>query len=103
MKDRRGDVVRKIAVEADAAAGSDGREVGFENVAGDDREIREFLRQVAKARDEQGVDLDGGKGRARGGGGLGNSTMTRTDLNPARLIVRRGGKGRLRRKAKAAR
>ncbi len=39
MKDRRGNVVRKIAVDAQAAAGSDGGEVSFENVAGDDGEI----------------------------------------------------------------
>ncbi len=39
MKNGRRNVVRKIAVDAQAAAGSDGGEIGSENVAGDDGEI----------------------------------------------------------------
>src|SRR5438552_3982998 len=102
MKDRRGDVVRKTAVEADAAAGSDGSEVGFENVAGEDREIREFLRQVAKARGERGVDFDGVNGSASGEEVLGYLTMTRTDFDPAMLIVARERNGSMTRNAEGA-
>jgi len=54
MKDRRGDVVGKIAVDADAAAGSNSGDIRFENVGGDHVEIGKFLREVAKAGDERG-------------------------------------------------
>jgi len=59
MKDWRRDVVGQIAVDADAAAGSDGSEVGFENVAGNDGEIGELFCEVAKARQERRIDFDG--------------------------------------------
>jgi len=66
MKDRRGDVVRKIAVDADAVAGSDGGNVGFKNVAGNDVEMWELFCEVAEARNERRVDFDGVDGSAGG-------------------------------------
>src|SRR5436189_142995 len=49
MKNRRRDVVRKIAIDTDAPARSDRGEVRFENVAGDDVEIGELLCEVTQA------------------------------------------------------
>ncbi len=87
VEDGRGDEVGKIAVDADASAGGDGGEVGFENVAGNDGEIREFLREAAKARDESGVEFDGVDGSARGEEVFGQFTVAGADFDPAVLIV----------------
>ena len=76
MKDGRGDVVGKIAVDADAAAGSDGSEVGFENVARNDGEIGELFCEVAQAGEESRIDLDGVDGGAGGEEKLGHLTMS---------------------------
>ena len=66
LKNRRGDVVRQISVNADAAAGGDGSEVGFENVAGNYVEIGKFLCEAAEAGDESWVEFDGVDGGAGG-------------------------------------
>src|SRR5690348_1104962 len=64
MKNRRGDVVRKVSIDADAAAGSDGGDVGFENVPGNDVEIGELLCEVAQARQERRIEFYGVNGSA---------------------------------------
>ena len=76
MKDGRRNVVGKIAVDADATAGSDGTEIGLENVAWDDSEIGEFLCEVAEARDERRVDFDGVDGSSGGEEKLSHLTMS---------------------------
>ena len=94
MEDWRSDVVGKIAVDADAAAGGDGGEVGFENVAGDDGEIGEFFRVVAKAGDEFRVEFDGMDGSAGDEEVLGHFAVTGADFDPAVLVIageRNGG------------
>ena len=75
MKDRRRDVVRKIAVDADAAAARDGGDVRFENVAGNDVEIRELFCEVAQARQERRIEFDGVDGSAGGEKVLGHFTV----------------------------
>src|SRR5215831_10465817 len=59
MQDRRSDVVREIAVDADATAGSESGKVGFENVAGDDRELGELFREAAERGGECWIQFDG--------------------------------------------
>ncbi len=76
MKNRRGDVVGQIAVDAHPAAGSDGSEVGFENVAGNDGEVGELLCEVAEAREERRIDFDGVDGSAGGKKVLGHFTVS---------------------------
>jgi len=97
MKDRRSDVVGKIAVDADAASGSNGGEVRLQNVAWYDIEIGKFFREVAKAGDERRVDFDGVHRRAGGEEVLGHFAVTGADFDPAVLIVlqeRNGGMAR---------
>ncbi len=89
MKDRRGDVVGKIAVDADAPAGSDRGDVRFENIGRDDGEIWKFLCEVAKAGDERRIDFDGVDGSTGGEEVLGDFTMTGADFDPAMLVVPR--------------
>jgi hypothetical protein len=103
MKNRRGDVVGKIAVDADAAAAGDGGEVRFEDIAGNDGEIREFLRELAKAGDELRVDFDGVDGSADGEEVLGHFTVAGADFDPAMSIVPRERDGGMRRNANGAR
>jgi hypothetical protein len=59
MQDRRGDVVRKIAINADAAAGSEGDKVSLENIVGDDGELGELFREAAKDTGESWIQFDG--------------------------------------------
>ncbi len=66
MKDRRGDVIGKIAVDTDAAAGGNRSDVGFENVAGNDVEIGRLLCEAAEAGEERRIDFDGVNGNAIG-------------------------------------
>jgi len=87
MKDRRSNVVRKIAVDAHAASGSDRGDICFENIAGNDGEVGKFLRQAAEARDERWIEFDGVNGSAGGEEVLGHFTMARTNFDPAMLIV----------------
>ena len=87
MQDRRSDVVRKIAVNANAAAGSDGGDVRFEDVAGDDGEIGEFLREAAESSDEFWVEFDGVNGSAGGEEVLGHFAVTGTDFDPTVLVA----------------
>jgi len=87
MKDWRRDVIRKIAVDAHAAAARDGSDVGFENVARNDVEIRELLCEVAQTRQERRIEFDGVDRSAGGEKVLGHFTVPRTDFDPAVLIV----------------
>jgi len=103
MKDRRGDVVGKIAVDADAAAGSDGGDVCFKNVAGDDGEIGELSCEAAKSRDERRIDFDGVDRSATGEKVLRDFTMAGSNFDPAMLIVPRKRNGGMRRNANGER
>ena len=87
MKDWRRDVVRKIAVDADATAIRDGSDVGFENVAGDDVEIRELFCEMAQARQERRIEFDGVDGSAGGEKVLGHFTVPRANFDPTMFIV----------------
>ncbi len=102
MQDRRSDVVRKIAVNANAAAGSDGGEVRFEDVAGHDGEIGEFLREAAESGDEVWIELDGVNGSAGGEEVLGHFAVTGTDFDPTVLVIPWQRKGGMRRNADGA-
>src|SRR5215470_1575811 len=87
MQDRRSDVVRKIAVDADAAAASEGGEVGFENVAGDDGQLRELFRETAKAAGEPLIQFDG-RDRATSCEEMARHfAVAGADFEPAVLIV----------------
>ena len=76
MKNRRRDVVRKIAIDTDAPARSDRGDVRFENVAGDDVEIGELLCEVTQARQERRIEFDGVDGSAAGEKVLGHFTVS---------------------------
>src|SRR6266446_6911983 len=103
MKDRRGDVVRKIAVDAEAAAGSDGGNVGFKNVAADDVEVGELFCEMVEARQERRIEFDGVDGSAGGEKVLGHFTVPRTDFDPTVSVVPRKRHGGMRRNANGAR
>ena len=66
LEDRRSNVVRKIAVNENAAAGGDGGEVGFENVAGNYVETGIVFCEAAESGDESWVEFDGVDGGAGG-------------------------------------
>ena len=102
MKDRRCDVVRKIAVDADAAAGSDGGDVRFENVAADDVEVGELFCEMVEARQERRIEFDGVDGSAGGEKVLGHFTVPRTDFDPTVSVVPRKRHGGMRRNANGA-
>jgi len=87
MKDGRSDVVGKIPVEADAAAGCYGGEVRFENIAGDDGEIGKVFRKAAQASDQGRIQFDGVDRPARGEEMPGDFAMTGANLDPAVLVV----------------
>ena len=87
VKNRRGDVVGKVAIDADAAAGSDRGDVRFENVAGNDGEIGELFGKAAKSRDERRINFDGVDGSASGEKVLGDFTMAGSNFDPTMLIV----------------
>src|SRR5438552_19077363 len=87
MKNRRRDVVRKIAIDTDAPARSDRGDVRFENVAGDDVEIGELLCEVTQARQERRIEFDGVDGSAAGEKVLGHFTVSWTDFDPTMLVV----------------
>lgn len=65
MQDRRGNVIGKIAVDADAAAGSESGKVGLKNVAGYNIELGEFRGDPAKAAGERLVQFYGANGAIR--------------------------------------
>src|SRR4029077_12997033 len=83
MKDRRSDVVRQIAIDADAPPGGKCGEISFQNIAGDDRQIREFLRKTLEAAQEQRIQFDGVNGRAGGDEVLGHFAVAGANFNPA--------------------
>ena len=45
VKNRRRDVIRQIAVQTNAAAGSQCGEISFQNIAVNHRKVRKFLRK----------------------------------------------------------
>lgn len=93
MEDGRSNVVGKIAVDTDAAAGSDGGNIRFEDVAGDDGEIGEFLREAAEASDELRIEFESVNGPAGGEEMFGHFAVAGTDFDPAVLVIprKRGG------------
>ena len=95
--------VGKIAVDADAAAGSDGGDVRFENVGRDNIEIGELFCEAAKPRDERRIDFNGVDGRANGKKVLGDFTMAGANFDPAMLVVSGKWSGGMRRNANGAR
>ncbi len=103
MKDRRRNVVRKIAVDPDAAARSDGADVRLENVAGNDVEIGELFCEVAEARQESRIEFDGVDGSTGGKEVLGHFTVPRTDFDPTVPVVPRKRHGGMRRNANGTR
>ena len=103
MEDGRSDVVGKVAVEIDAAAGGDGREIGSKNVAGDDVEFWILLREVAQAREELRVEFDGVDGSAGDKKVQGHFAVTGADFDPAMLVVPREWHGGMRGDANGAR
>jgi len=86
MKDRRGDVIGKIAVDTDAAAGGNRSDVGFESVAGNDGEIGKLFCEMAEAGEERRIDFDGVDGSAGAEEVLGHFTVARTNFDPAMLV-----------------
>ncbi len=76
LEDRRGDEVRQISVNADAAAGGDGGEVGFENIAGNYIEIGMIVCEAAEAGDERWIEFDRVDGSAGGDEVLGHFAVS---------------------------
>ena len=89
MQNRRRNVVRQISVEMDAASSGESSEIGFQDVAGNDREIREFFRKALEARQEQRIKLDRVDGRTSGSEMLGHFTVARSYFNPAVGLILR--------------
>lgn len=105
VENRRGDVVRQVAVDADAPAGGDRGEIGFQDIAGNDREIREFFREALKACQEQRIQFDCVDCGTSGGKVLGHFPVAGADFNPAVRAVRCNHRalGRVRRDTDGAR
>ena len=105
MKNRRRDVVRQIAVESDAPSAGNRGQIAFQNIAMDDREIREFFRKPLESCEEQRIQLDGKDGCSGGREVLRHFAVARADFYPAvRWIQRwRWRHGRMRRNADGAR
>ena len=89
MKNRRRNEVRQISVEMDAASSGESGEIGFQNIAGNDREIREFFREALEARQEQRIKLDRVNRRTSGSKMLGHFTVAGADFNPAVGLILR--------------
>jgi hypothetical protein len=83
MKNRRGDVVGKIAVDTDAAASGSGAEIRFEDVAQDDAQIGKFFGESLETGDERRVELDGVDRRAGRGKIFGHFAVAGADFDPA--------------------
>ena len=82
MKNRRRDVVRQITIEPDAPSAGNRGQIGFQNIAVDDREIREFFGKPLESSEEQHVQLDGIDGCS---GGLRQLLSSKT-MDPARVL-----------------
>jgi len=89
MKNRRRDVVRQIAVQPDAPARSEGGEIGFKHIAGNDRDIRESFREALEARDQQRIQLNRINGGAGGSEVLGHLAMAAAHFYPAIRWIQR--------------
>ncbi len=83
VEDRRSDVVGEIAVDAHAAPGGEGGEVGLEDVAGNDGEIGMFLREALQADNERGIEFDGDHRSATAKEMLGHFAVPGADFDPA--------------------
>ena len=99
MQDRRGDVVRQVSVDSDAASRGDRGKIRSENVIRNDREITKFLRQAAKPNNQRRVDLDSIDRTSRGEQMLRHFPVTRAYLDPAMLLVAGKRNGGMRRHA----
>jgi hypothetical protein len=67
----------------DAVSIGESGEIGFQNVAGNDREIREFFRESLEARQEHCIQFDRINGRTSGSEMLGHFTVACANFNPA--------------------
>ena len=94
MEDRRSDVVREIAVDAHAAAGGKGREIGFEDVCRNDGEIGMSLCETLESGDEGAIEFNGDYGSAGLEEMVGHFAVAGADFDPAEIC---GGKLRGRR------
>ena len=102
MQNRRSDVVGQISVDADPAASGERGEIGFENVARDDGEIRELLGETAQPGDELRIELDGINGIPLSKQMASHFAMAGADFDPAMLLVPREGHCGMRRDANRA-
>ena len=96
MQDGRGDVVGKIAVEAERPAGSERSEIGFQNVVVDDGKPRELLGEASEAGCEGSIHLEGDNRSAAGEQIAGHFAVARANLDPAVLIIGRQRHGGMR-------
>ena len=87
MQNGRSNVVGKIAVNADAPAGSEGGKVGLENVAGDDGEPGELFREATKDTGESWIQLDGANRATNREQVARHFTVAGADFDPAVRIV----------------
>ena len=89
VEDRRSNVVGEIAVDADAPAGSERAQVGFEDVAWNDGEIRVLGGESLKPRDERRVELDRINRNAAADEIFGHFSMASANFNPAIILSSR--------------
>jgi len=103
MKNRRSDVVGKVAINAHAPARGGGGEIRFEDVTGDNRQLGKFLGETPETGDERRVKLDGVDRCACGEEMLGHFAMSGADFDPAEIFARPDGRYGVGRDADGAR
>lgn len=94
MQDRRGDVVGQVSIHPDAPASCEAGEIGLQNVAGNDSDVRAFFRETPETRLEQRIQLDGIDWRASAREVLGHLPVAGADFYPAVRWIWRNLKSR---------
>src|SRR5215831_4124548 len=102
MEDGRGDVIGKIAVDADTAARSEGCEVGLENVMRHNVELGELSCKRSKAARERGIQFYGAYRTASHKKMTRHFAMPSPNFNPAVIVVFGQRDGGMRRDANGA-
>lgn len=93
LENRRSDVVREVAIKANAAAGGESGEIGFEDVSANDIEMGKLLGETAQAWEQTGIHFDGMDGIAGSEKVFGHFAVPRTDFDPAVEVVLWKGNG----------
>src|SRR5882724_6596763 len=87
---RRSNVIRQIAIEANAAACGNRCQIDFQYISGNNRKIGKFLTDLAQMSDQRRIEFHGVNRRAGGGQKFRHLAVAGANFDPAKWLSGRG-------------